>query len=133
MRLCAIGCVLIVTALTITASFQPWNPLLRLVTRLPGGDTTAHFLFLGCTAYASTLAFTRPARHFRWTQLLPAILLLLAATGDELSQLGIRTRTFSLGDLAANYAGIGLFTPLALGWQRRRGKRPEEETPRPPA
>jgi VanZ family protein len=41
------------------------------------------------------------------------VFLLLAATLEELSQLGLPHRTFDLGDLAMNVAGICLFGALA--------------------
>jgi hypothetical protein len=120
MRICAYASALLVAALTLTATFAPRSPLLDLAERLPGADATAHFLLLGVTAFAMTLAFTRPAPRLRWARLGPASLLLLAATAEELSQLAIRGRTFSLGDLAANGGGIAFFTALALAWQWTR-------------
>lgn len=119
MRTCALGLLLVVTALSLMASFSPRNPLMLFVGGISGGDTVAHFGLLGSTALALTLAFTKPARRLHWRQLVPAALLLLAATGDEFAQLGIRTRTFSHSDLAANTAGIVLFTALALAGRGR--------------
>jgi hypothetical protein len=136
MRLFALASVLFVASVTLTATFAPRSPLLRLVERLPGDDTTAHFLLLGVTAFALTLAFTRPGLQLHWRQLVPAGLLLLAATADELSQLAIRSRSFALGDLGANYAGIVVFTSLALAWRRARRpapKAPDTDEARTPA
>lgn len=76
--------------------------LLKRIHDLPGGDKLGHFGLMGTMALLADLAF-----RGRWRGL-PAgsVTVLVIVTLEELSQLWFPQRSFSLSDLAADYAGI---------------------------
>ena len=81
----------------------------------PGGDKAGHFLLFGILSFllnksALTLFPRRsPARVFLTVSLLLVILIGL----EEWSQSLFPSRTMSLSDLLASYAGVSLFALLA--------------------
>lgn len=114
------------------ASLLPDWPLDRIVSALPGGDVTGHFLLVGGSAFLATLGFG-PGSEPSWRRLLvPALAVTLFATADEISQIYLEERDFSWTDLAANYAGILFFSTIAIGWLRWRGPKTEDEEPTGP-
>lgn len=96
-----------------------YGPLLfGFVLDVPGGDVTAHVVLMGLLSLTVNLAVSRSRRPLG---VVPCTaLLLVAVTLEELSQKLIPTRTFSLVDLAASYAGILAFAGLAA-WIQSRG------------
>ena len=89
---------------------------------LPGSDKLVHFLGPGLLAFFMVLGFSSRAAHHRL--LSPAASLAATAllvTLDEIIQLAIPTRTFSLNDLAWSLIGVLVFGLAATGilWSRR--------------
>jgi hypothetical protein len=90
---------------------------------LPGSDKLVHFLGPGLLAFCMVLGFSSRAAHHR---LLSPVAILAAAallvTLDEIIQLAIPTRTFSLKDLAWSLTGVLVFGLAATGilWSRCR-------------
>ena len=92
----------------------------RLVYALPGGDKTAHFLLMGSLAFLANMALRGSMwRYGRLALPLGGSAVAALVTLEEMSQFFIPTRTLSLGDLLADYAGILLLGGLALWLQRR--------------
>jgi len=73
----------------------------------PYGDKIAHFVLMGTLSLLVSLGI-RP-RRFLGLLLYSVIILCFLVTLEELSQIPLRNRDFSLTDLASNYAGIWLF------------------------
>ena len=127
MRLAALLFGLAVVLVSAAATLRPDWPLDWIVGHLPGGDVTGHFLLVGGSAFLATLGFG-PGDEPGWRRLLlPALAVTLFATADEISQIYLDARDFSWSDLAANYAGILVFSAVAIAWLRWRAGRPDED------
>ena len=129
MKWLAIAFALLLLGVVLAAGGQHLPISLLQLTNFPGGDKLAHFLLLGSLNLLICLAFARGEGAARRTLLLSA-LVGLAATLEEISQIWIPNRTFSLGDLSANLAGIFTFG-LGVWIFRRRGAEAWDRTPRP--
>ena len=125
MRLAALLFGLAAVLVSAVASLRPDWPLGRIVGALPGGDLTGHFLLVGGSAFLATLGFAPGDGTRNDRLLLPALAVLAFATIDEFSQIYLAEREFSWSDLAANYAGIAVFSALAIALLRLR--RPSSE------
>jgi VanZ family protein len=96
--------------LVVIAADLGWaQPLFLLVERLPGGDKTGHFLLVGLLGFFVNMAAGTPARGALVSR--ASLFLLVVVTLEEVSQLFLHFRGFSLADLAADYAGL-----LSFGW-----------------
>ena len=89
--------------------------------RLPYVDKVVHFLMFGLLALGVNLSL---AERHSWslvrTIVTGGIFVAIVASLDETSNLVVTNRNWSLGDLAANYAGVlcvGI-VPL-LGWRSK--------------
>ncbi|MEM1182111.1 MAG: hypothetical protein AAGM22_27430 [Acidobacteriota bacterium] len=78
-------------------------PILAWVRYLPGGDFTGHAVLVGTMAFFA--GGCAPRLLGRWISTGAAVVALLIA-GEELSQIWLESRAFSLGDLAGNALGI---------------------------
>jgi hypothetical protein len=100
--------------------------LLNFIHSVPCGDLLGHFLLLGTLSLLVNLSTgAQTIRLAGAGVLLGSIVIAAIATLEECSQLWLEHRSFSLLDLAANYAGIILFGRLAKrlldrGWIGRR-------------
>jgi VanZ family protein len=96
--------------------------LFHFVYAIPGADKTAHFLLMGTLAFLANMALAGRGWWLRRSWL-PAgsVLVAILVTVEEASQHFIPTRTLSLLDLLADYAGILLLGGAALWWQHLRG------------
>ena len=97
------------------ANFQTHHAALQFASNLPHGDKIGHFLLMGSLALLVNLAMDvrRVNIRGRWF-LLGSLIVGLIVTLEEVSQILIPARTFSLYDLAADYLGIYLFSRLAV-------------------
>jgi hypothetical protein len=112
----AAGYGLVLLGIILLAGRGSMNPVFAFVQRTPYLDKLGHFLLIGLLALLVNLALG--AR--RWQVggqrvLLGSAVVAALVTLEELSQLFLPNRAFSLLDLAANYAGIWVFGWLA-GW-----------------
>lgn len=73
----------------------------------PPWDKLVHFVLIGLAAPLLDRALG--SRNLGRVPLGPAIVM-VAACADEFRQLGVPTRSFTYGDLAANIAGVVAFT-----------------------
>ena len=95
------------------------RPFFDWINRHTGGDKVGHFILLGGLAFTFNCALGgRCARIDPLSIQLGGLLIALAITGEEFSQIWIPSRTFDWGDLAANYAGIACADWLARRWLR---------------
>lgn len=111
-----------IATITVLADVDHHNPLFDAIRNTPYGDKVCHFLFYGVFAF-----FVHRALDLRTWNLfgldVPAgpLVILCAATLEELSQRYFPQRTLDLVDWLADLAGITLFT-----WLSHRGALPPE-------
>ncbi|MEC7523174.1 MAG: VanZ family protein [Myxococcota bacterium] len=103
-----------IVAIVVIAGLGGTHEMFGLVTRLPLGDKIGHFVLIGGLALAADLGFG--FRSWRRVPVGPALVVVLAL-GEEVSQLFLATRSFDLGDLAADALGVATFT-----WLGRRAR-----------
>lgn len=90
--------------------------ILSFIERVPYGDTLGHFFLMGIFAFLVTAVLG--GRCFRFIRLrvpLGAVVVFAVVSIEEVSQLFIASRTFSLLDLGADFLGI-----LSFGWLATR-------------
>jgi hypothetical protein len=124
----AIGFGLAILSIILAADLGWGGALFDWVACIPGRDFTAHFILIGLLSLTVNLALHRRSvtlagRPFQ----LGSLILIPLVTLEELSQIWIPTRGFSLLDLAANYLGIGLLGGLFTNWPQRKPGIPREE------
>ena len=90
--------------------------ILKLVNRLPYGDKAGHFTLYGILTLLVDLTFfhSLPPQRPKRIAILCGVLLALFIGLEEFSQQYFAERTFSYRDLIASYAGVLLFSWLAL-------------------
>ena len=97
----------------------PW--ILSFYRYIPFGDQVGHFFLMGLLS----LAFNYVFRFKRMgasghSPFVGAVVVAALITVEECSQIFIASRSFSLADLAANYAGIVFFGHFVSGYMSRR-------------
>ena len=91
---------------------QP-NIFIDFVKHTPYGDKVGHFFLMGILALLANLALGyRRLSLGRVSLWLGSLLVLAFVVTEELTQIYIPRRTFDLGDLAADFIGIALFSWL---------------------
>jgi VanZ family protein len=101
------GFFLFISYIIFLADTADLNYGLEIVRIIPYGDKFFHALLYGMMAMF--LNYGLGFRRVYGVQL-GAILVLIFATIEEISQMFISTRTFDLGDLAADLIGVILFS-----------------------
>jgi polysaccharide biosynthesis protein VpsQ len=92
--------------------------IISLVNSVPFGDKFGHIVLIGTLTYLLNYALAdRLLKTGNYKMLLGYLIIAVAMTIEECSQIWIPNRTFDLGDLAANYLGISI-----AGWIRIRQK-----------
>ncbi len=105
---------LIVIIIVITANLGFGPSLFSFVYLIPGGDKAGHFFLMGFLSLFVNLALgASRLRIFSLEFPKGSLIVLTAVTLEELSQLFLRFRGFSLADLLFDYIGIILFGILA--------------------
>jgi polysaccharide biosynthesis protein VpsQ len=90
--------------------------IINWVNSVPFGDKVGHTIFIGTLAYLLNYALVdRTIKISQYKILLGCIIIAVAITAEEFSQIWIPSRTFDFLDLAANYFGITI-----AGWLRLR-------------
>ncbi|MEM9887631.1 MAG: VanZ family protein [Bacteroidota bacterium] len=97
-----------------SANFGWKNAFFIFINDLPYGDKVTHFLLIGGFAFFMNLVLkNRTTAIMKWSFLLGSVIVFTFVTFEEFSQIYIPRRTFDLGDLVCNYAGIFLIGSLA--------------------
>ncbi len=107
---------LFVGAIIFCADRSLARPLFDFVAHHSGSDKLGHLFLIGTLAFTLNYALrarTVPLKCCRVQ--LGGLIVAVAMTLEECSQIWIPSRTFDLLDLAANYTGI-----LCAGWLTRR-------------
>jgi VanZ family protein len=117
---------LVIVALVVLADSGNLGFLQRLYD-FPYGDKVGHFLLFGLLAFLIDLAVVenRPQADMPRLSVQTSLALALLIGLEELSQRWISVRTSSLFDLAASYAGLLVFTWLAIQVGNRKRNPPE--------
>jgi polysaccharide biosynthesis protein VpsQ len=90
--------------------------IINWVNSVPFGDKVGHTIFIGTLAYLLNYALAdRTIKISQYKILLGCMIIAVAITAEEFSQIWIPSRTFDFLDLAANYFGITI-----AGWLRLR-------------
>jgi VanZ family protein len=90
--------------------------ILRIVYWIPYGDKFGHFILFGILTLLVDLALLRsaPSRSPLFVVVLSGVVLAILIGLEEVSQLYISKRTFSIFDLGFGYAGVLVFSWIAL-------------------
>ena len=107
MRALALLMIVSVAGMSLLASLGYGPALFGFVNRIPGGDKTGHFVLMGLLAFAVT-GWLAPApwRGGPVGMVRATALVVALVTLEELLQLLVPVRRFTLTDLLASYAGI---------------------------
>lgn len=106
----------IATFVTISALVSIRKEWFGFIYGIPGKDLLVHFVGMGLLAFFMVLGFSSRTTHGRpLSPLASMAVATLLVTIDEVSQLAIPSRTFSLDDLAWSLAGVLLFGLAAAG------------------
>jgi polysaccharide biosynthesis protein VpsQ len=93
----------------------------RSLYAFPGGDKIGHFLLMGALSWLINLSLrARLAPVLSRNILLGSAIVFVFVTLEEISQLWLKSRSFSLLDLGFSYAGIFCGGRLALLALRRK-------------
>lgn len=103
-----------IASLIYMANTGQGHVLFTLKQQFAYGDKIGHFFLYGTMAMLLNLALNGKSIKGNALLQLGSVLVLIATTLEEFSQLFIARRTFSLLDLAANVSGIACFTLLSL-------------------
>lgn len=108
--LVALGILVVV----ILADLGKLPALLKMVWLIPYGDKAAHFLLLGGLAFLANLSWKNAVWTWKGVRFLKGtVVVATVVTLEEISQAFVPERTFSWGDLGADFVGIALATYLA--------------------
>lgn len=119
MRAVAIWMAFFVAANVLLAYYAP--ELTTYVNQIPGRDKTGHFVLMGVFALLVTSSIPDRRLHLGSFAVPTGVLLVLvAATLEELSQLWLEHRRFSYTDLVSSYAGILVFSAAAFAARQSR-------------
>jgi VanZ family protein len=110
---------LVIVAAIVSANLGLGGGLIRLIQRVPGEDLTGHFVLFGGLSLAASAWLTDPRRRRACTHARLAALLAVLVTLEELSQIWIPGRTFSLADLSASLLGVAAGAAAAALLARR--------------
>lgn len=114
-KLLAVFFLLFILTVVASADTGIGDHVYSFVFAVPFGDKIGHFLLMGTLSLLVNLALgARTVQFGRYDILLGSLLVAIGITLEELSQIWIVTRSFSLLDLAANYAGIWIFGRIAI-------------------
>ena len=106
--------IFILAGIVVLADMKGTRYLLDFVRFVPYGDKVGHFFLMGTFSLMLNLALS--ARTFRLRQiniLLGSLIVLVVVTIEEFSQIFVRGRSFDLGDLVVDFAGIFIFGEIA--------------------
>lgn len=118
---CLLGHASLTYWLISAANTKATNGLISFSAGIPCGDKIGHFIVMGMMALLVNLLLSSRRQSIGKREfLLGSLIVAGIVTTEEFAQIFIPTRTFSLFDLAADYAGIAIFGRLAVVLSRQR-------------
>lgn len=113
--------IFILAGIVVLADFRGTRYLLDFVGDIPFGDKIGHFCLMGIFSLLVNLALqAKTIRVLNLNYLLGSLIVAAIVTTEEFSQIFVRGRSFDLGDLAMDFAGIFLFGEFARLLCRRK-------------
>ena len=117
----------------VVANSGETNFILRSVDAIPNGDKVGHFFVMGFLAYlANLLMGCKSFKAMGINMLTGTVIVSLFVLLEEITQLFIRTRTFSFLDLLSDLLGIIAFSilavktyPVIMAFLNRPSRRPQ--------
>jgi hypothetical protein len=102
-----------IAAIVALADAGALDPVLRFVHAIPLGDKLGHLVLIGGLALAANVALRgRTFSVARARFFVGSAIVLAIVVAEEVSQIWLASRSFDLGDLAADVAGIALSSLL---------------------
>ncbi len=115
-KIVLVAFVAFLVALVALADSGHGQQLFQLAKKIPAGDKLGHFVLFGTLSFLVNLILRAAEIRLRKITLLKgSIIVGSVVTMEEFSQLFFRSRSFDLGDLAADLLGI-----WACGWLARK-------------
>jgi len=123
-KLLAISYFLFLAAVVYCADSRAYSHIFSFIRSIPGGDKCGHFVLMGGFAFLLNLSLScRVLRVAGRPFLLGSMVAVTLITIEEYSQRFVAYRTFDLLDLAADYAGVILFSWLAMALCKKHNSR----------
>lgn len=114
-RVVFLGFTAVLTWIILVANSGGSNFILRAVDAIPNGDKIGHFFVMGFLAYlANLLLGCKTFRMWGRNVLTGTVIVCIFVVSEEITQIFIRTRTFSFMDLLSDFLGIMAFSILAV-------------------
>ncbi len=105
---------LLILIILLLANFGLLAPITSTLHFIPYSDKIVHFLLIGTLALVVNYAMQCAVWHFGQVPIFKgSVIIAVLVTLEEFSQYFQPNRTFDLADLAANYAGIIVFSLLS--------------------
>ena len=106
--------VLLLSIIIYLANHREYYGVFAAIRAVSGGDKLGHFLLMGLFSYLVNVSLRSRILTLRSQPLLlGSVIVYLAVTLEEFSQICLRHRSFDLLDLFCDYAGIWLFGRVA--------------------
>lgn len=123
-KIVLVAFVAFLVALVALADSGHGQQFFQLARKIPAGDKVGHFLLFGTLSFLVNLILrAAEIRFWRITLLKGSAMVMSIVTVEEISQLFFASRSFDLGDLAADLLGIwtcGWLAGKYLIWKRMK-------------
>ena len=120
--------ILLLVSIIYLAAHQQYHELFSIIRSIPGGDKGGHFLLMGLLSFLLNTSLRCRAVNLRTRRvLLGSVIVSMAVTLEEVSQIFVQYRRFDLVDLLFDYLGIWVFGKIALFRARRLTRATIEE------
>jgi polysaccharide biosynthesis protein VpsQ len=117
--------VLLLMGIIYLADNPQYQELFSLIRNVPGGDKCGHFLLMGLLSFLlNTSLHCREVNVRAKHVLLGSVVVSIAVTLEEVSQIFIQYRSFDSVDLLFDYLGIWVFGNVALYIRARCNLKP---------
>lgn len=117
--------ILLLMTIIYLAGHHQYHDLFLIIRSVPGGDKSGHFLLMGMLSFLLNTSLRCRAVDVRTRHvLLGSVIVSIAVTLEEVSQIFIQYRSFDLVDLLFDYLGIWVFGKVALYVRARRNLKP---------
>ena len=113
--------ILLLMSISYLAAHHEYHDLFSIIRSVPGGDKSGHFLLMGLLSFLLNTSLRCRELDVRTRRvLLGSVIVSIAVTLEEVSQLFMHYRSFDWVDLLFDYLGIWVFGKVALYVRARR-------------
>lgn len=121
MKILTVLFIILLVLIILAANLGLGPVLFTFLDGIPGGDKLGHFVLMGILSFLVNYLLGGKRIHIRSIHIPTGTAIVMAiVTLEEISQIFLEHRGFSLGDLFFDYAGIIIFGYLAEFLHRRR-------------